>query len=55
VDVGQRSEAAIFAELVKRGHRVLIPYGVNHRYDLVIDAGVGFCELSARRDDCATA
>jgi PD-(D/E)XK endonuclease len=42
VDVGERSEAIIFAELVKRGHRVLIPYGDNHRYDLVIDVGGRF-------------
>jgi hypothetical protein len=39
VDVGQRSEAAIIAELVKRGYRILMPYGINHRYDLVIDTG----------------
>jgi hypothetical protein len=54
VDVGQRSEAAIFAELVKRGYRVLIPYGVNHRYDLVIDAGDRFlraqCKTGRLRD-----
>jgi PD-(D/E)XK endonuclease len=37
VDVGQRSEAAVIGELVKRGYRVLLPFGVNHRYDLVID------------------
>jgi hypothetical protein len=48
VDVGQRSEAAIFAELVKRGHRVLIPYGVNHRYDLVIDAGGRFLRAQCK-------
>jgi PD-(D/E)XK endonuclease len=54
VDVGQRSEAAIFAELVKRGHRVLVPYGVNHRYDLVIDTGDRFlraqCKTGRLRD-----
>jgi hypothetical protein len=37
VDVGQRSEAIILAELVKRGFTVLSPFGVNHRYDLVIE------------------
>ena len=37
VDVGQRSEAAILAELVRRGHRVRLPFGTNQRYDLVIE------------------
>ncbi len=37
VDVGHRAEAAILAELVKRGYRVLLPFGVNQRYDLVLD------------------
>jgi hypothetical protein len=48
VDVGQRSEAAILAELVKRGHRVLIPYGINHRYDLVIDVGGRFLRAQCK-------
>jgi hypothetical protein len=48
VDVGQRSEAAIIAELVKRGHRILVPYGVNHRYDLVIDAGGRFLRAQCK-------
>jgi hypothetical protein len=48
VDVGERSEAIIFAELVKRGHRVLIPYGNNHRYDLVIDVGGRFLRAQCK-------
>ena len=48
VDVGERSEAIIFAELVKRGHRVLIPYGTNHRYDLVIDVGGRFLRAQCK-------
>jgi PD-(D/E)XK endonuclease len=48
VDVGQRSEAIIFAELVKRGHRVLIPYGTNHRYDIVIDVGGRFLRAQCK-------
>jgi len=39
VDVGTRSEAAIVGTLIKRGYEVLVPSGVNHRYDLVIDVG----------------
>jgi hypothetical protein len=37
VDVGQRTEAAILLELVRRGYSVLLPFGVNQRYDLVLD------------------
>ena len=37
VDVGQRTEAIVLAELVKRGHTVLVPFGTNHRYVLVIE------------------
>jgi PD-(D/E)XK endonuclease len=37
VDVGHRTEAAVLSELVKRGYRVLLPFGVNQRYDLVIE------------------
>jgi hypothetical protein len=48
VDVGERSEAIIFAELIKRGHRVLIPYGTNHRYDLVVDVGGRFLRVQCK-------
>jgi hypothetical protein len=48
VDVGERSEAIILAELVKRGHRVLVPYGTNHRYDLVIDVGTRFLRAQCK-------
>jgi hypothetical protein len=37
VDVGLRSEAAILAELIRCGYAVLLPFGVNQRYDLVLD------------------
>jgi hypothetical protein len=54
VDVGERSEAVILAELVKRGHRLLVPYGTNHRYDLVINVGGRFlraqCKTGRLRD-----
>ena len=48
VDVGQSSEAAIIAELVKRGYSVLTPFGVNHRYDLVIDCGDRFVRAQCK-------
>lgn len=38
VDVGHRTEAAILSALVRRGYRVLLPFGVNQRYDLVLES-----------------
>jgi PD-(D/E)XK endonuclease len=37
VDVGHRTEGAILSELIRRGYNVLVPIGVNQRYDLVVD------------------
>ena len=48
VDFGQRTEAIILAELVKRGHRVLVPFGINHRYDLALDMGDGFVRVQCK-------
>jgi hypothetical protein len=48
VDVGQRSEARILAELVERGYRVLVPFGVNHRYDFVIDNSDEFLRVQCK-------
>ncbi|HYN91631.1 MAG TPA: group I intron-associated PD-(D/E)XK endonuclease [Thermoleophilaceae bacterium] len=48
VDVGQRTEAIILAELVKRGHTVLVPFGTNHRYDLVLDTGEQFVRVQCK-------
>jgi len=48
VDVGQRTEAAVIAELVKRGYVVLTPFGVNHRYDLVLDCGGTFIRAQCK-------
>ena len=56
VDVGQRTEAIILAELVKRGYRVLLPFGVNHRHDLAIDLDGRFlraqCKTGRLRNGC---
>ncbi len=56
VNVGQRTEATILAELVKRGYRVLLPFGANHRYDLVIDLDGSFvrvqCKTGRLRNGC---
>lgn len=37
------------SELVKRGYRVLVPFGVNQRYDLVLD-----CDGSFLKAQCKT-
>lgn len=44
VDIGHRTEAAILARLVERGYNVLVPFGVNQRYDLVIESDGRFFE-----------
>ncbi len=48
VEVGQRTEAVILAEFVRRGYRVLSPFGVNHRYDLVLDVGDRFLRVQCK-------
>lgn len=48
VDVGQRTEAIVLAELVRRGYRVLLPFGSNHRYDLVVDVGGRFLRIQCK-------
>jgi hypothetical protein len=39
--VGERSQAIILAKLVEVGYSILIPFGENHRYDLVVEDGDG--------------
>jgi hypothetical protein len=56
VDVGLRTEAAILAELVRRGYQVLVPFGTNQRYDLVLDMNGEFiraqCKTGRLRNGC---
>jgi PD-(D/E)XK endonuclease len=58
VDVGLRTEAAILSHLVRTGYAVLLPFGVNQRYDLVIDIGGEFvraqCKTGRYRDGAIT-
>lgn len=37
--IGDRSEAIAIAVLVQVGYNVSVPFGENHRYDIVIDDG----------------
>lgn len=48
VDIGHRSEAAILAQLVSRGYRILLPFGVNQRYDLVLESDGGFFKVQCK-------
>ena len=40
-EIGERTEAIVLAELVKRGIPVLLPFGDNQRYDLVVERTPG--------------
>jgi hypothetical protein len=48
VDVGQRNETAVVLDLSRRGYQVLLPHGVNHRYDLVLDQGDEFLRVQCK-------
>lgn len=48
VDIGHRSEAAILSRLVCNGYRVLLPFGVNQRYDLVLDHEGRFLKVQCK-------
>ncbi len=48
VDVGLRTEAAILSELTRRGYSVLVPWGVNQRYDLVVDVDGEFVRAQCK-------
>jgi PD-(D/E)XK endonuclease len=48
VDVGHRTEGAILSGLVRRGYAVLLPFGVNQRYDLVVDLGGRFIRAQCK-------
>lgn len=46
--VGDRSEGAVLAELLKRGCTVLLPVGGGTRYDLVVADGDGFLRVQVK-------
>jgi hypothetical protein len=41
-------EAILFTEFVKRGYRVLVPFGSNHRYDFVLDLEDRFLRVQCK-------
>lgn len=48
--IGERTEACVLAALLKAGYAVLLPFGDNQRYDMVIDDSESF-----KRVQCKTA
>ena len=48
VEVGARTEAIVVAELIRRGYRVLLPFGTNQRYDLVLDLDGRFVRVQCK-------
>lgn len=47
-EVGERSEGMILAALLKAGKVILLPFGDNQRYDLVIDEGGRFVRVQCK-------
>ena len=47
-DIGDRSTLAIILALREAGYRVLLPFGENTRYDLVIDGPDGFARVQCK-------
>ena len=46
--IGDRSEAAVLAALVRNGYLVSIPFGENHRYDLIADDGARLVRIQVK-------
>lgn len=46
--MGMKSESIVLATLVSMGLNVLIPYGHNHRYDLVVESSKGFIRIQCK-------
>lgn len=47
-DIGDKSEAILFCELIKRGYTVLKPWGDNKRYDFVVDINNEFHKIQSK-------
>jgi hypothetical protein len=47
-DLGERTEAVVIAELVKLGFHVLLPFGDNRRYDVVLEHHGRFIRLQCK-------
>ena len=53
---GERTEGIVLAQLMRRGHVILLPFGNNQRYDLVVDVDGKFvrgqCKTGVYRGGC---
>jgi hypothetical protein len=47
-DRGEKTEAVVLAELVKRDITLLTPFGENNRYDFVVEVGGKFYRLQCK-------
>jgi hypothetical protein len=48
-DIGDRTTLAVMLALQERGYAILVPYGENTRYDLVIDDGQRLARVQCKR------
>lgn len=46
--LGQKVEAVVLADLVKRNYDVLVPFGRTRKYDLVVDVGGKFIRVQCK-------
>ena len=46
--IGEISEAVILAEFLRAGFPVLLPFGDNQRYDMVVEADGGFLRVQCK-------
>jgi hypothetical protein len=47
-DVGDRSEAAALFALTRNGYSVFLPFGENHRYDLIAERNGSFFRIQVK-------
>jgi hypothetical protein len=53
-DVGDRTTLAVMMALCDLGYAILVPFGENTRYDLVIEDREGFARVQCRPADYAS-
>jgi hypothetical protein len=46
--IGDLSEVMVLAALVRAGYRVSIPFGENHRYDVIADDGAQLLRIQVK-------
>lgn len=46
--IGDTSEFIVMVALARMGYRIVIPYGENHRYDIVIEREGAFARVQVK-------